>query len=115
MMLNLAMARLPRGSRPGTVTPLVSEPDLRRIFGFGAVDPFGDRYPCGMFRVNREGLMTTAIRKTWIKIFDERGASMVEYAPLIALIALVVIAGAAALGIAMGDRYNEFGSTVQNA
>jgi len=59
--------------------------------------------------------MNTAIRKAWIRIFDERGASMVEYALLIALIALVVIAGAAILGTALGVKFGDFGSTVQDA
>jgi len=68
-----------------------------------------------MFTVSPEGSMNTVIRKAWIKVFDERGASMVEYALLIVLIAVVVIAGAALLGVALGDKFTDFGSTVDNA
>jgi Flp pilus assembly pilin Flp len=40
---------------------------------------------------------------------------MVEYALLIGLIALVVIAGAILLGDALAGKYSDFGSEVQNA
>ena len=40
---------------------------------------------------------------------------MVEYALLVGLIALVVIAGAVLLGGALGTKFNEIGSTVSEA
>ncbi len=43
---------------------------------------------------------------------DEEGASMVEYALLVALIAVVVIAGALFLGGAIETKFDEVGSTV---
>jgi pilus assembly protein Flp/PilA len=43
----------------------------------------------------------------------EEGASMVEYAFLIALIAVVVIAGALFLGNELSDKYSEVGDTIE--
>jgi len=50
-----------------------------------------------------------------VRVIDARGASLVEYALLIGLIALVVIAGAVLLGDALVTKYSDFGSEVQNA
>ncbi|MCH7788203.1 MAG: Flp family type IVb pilin [Acidobacteria bacterium] len=51
---------------------------------------------------------------TWIQahIDDERGASLVEYALLVALIAVVCIAAVQALGGAANDSLSEVGSAV---
>jgi pilus assembly protein Flp/PilA len=46
---------------------------------------------------------------------DEEGASMPEYALLVALIAVVVIAGATLLGNAVNDKLNLVGNTVTGA
>ena len=46
-------------------------------------------------------------------IEDEGGASMVEYALLVALIAVVVIAGALFLGTAINDKFSEVGATLE--
>ncbi len=43
---------------------------------------------------------------------DEMGASMVEYALLVALIAVVVIAAALFLGTEINDKFSEVGQTV---
>ena len=43
---------------------------------------------------------------------DEEGASMVEYAFLIALIAIIVIAGALVLGNQLDTKFEEVGSSV---
>ncbi len=43
---------------------------------------------------------------------DEKGASMVEYALLVALIAVVVIAAALFLGTEINDKFSEVGQTV---
>ncbi len=45
-------------------------------------------------------------------IADSRGASMVEYSLLIALIAMAVIAGAILFGTELSDKFNEFGDTM---
>ncbi len=45
-------------------------------------------------------------------IEDEQGASMVEYALLVALIAVVVIAAALFLGTEINDKFSEVGQTV---
>ncbi len=52
---------------------------------------------------------------TWIKahIDDERGASLVEYALLVALIAVVCIAAVQALGNAASDNLSEVSSAIQ--
>jgi pilus assembly protein Flp/PilA len=52
----------------------------------------------------------TAYQSRFVK--DEEGASMVEYALLVALIAVVVIAGALILGGAVETKFDEVGSTV---
>ncbi len=43
---------------------------------------------------------------------DEEGASMVEYALLVALIAVVVIAAALFLGTQINDKFSEVGATL---
>ena len=47
-------------------------------------------------------------------IKDETGATMVEYALLVALIAVVVIAAALFLGTEISDKFSEVGGTVDN-
>jgi pilus assembly protein Flp/PilA len=54
----------------------------------------------------------TAIQSRFIR--DEEGASMVEYALLVALIAVVVIAAALFLGTEISDKFSEVGDTVDN-
>jgi pilus assembly protein Flp/PilA len=44
---------------------------------------------------------------------DEEGASMVEYALLVALIAVVVIAAALFLGTEIGEKFSEVGNTLE--
>jgi len=45
---------------------------------------------------------------------DEDGASMVEYALLVALIAVVVIAAALFLGTEINDKFSEVGNTLSS-
>jgi pilus assembly protein Flp/PilA len=45
---------------------------------------------------------------------DEEGASMVEYALLVALIAVVVIAAALFLGTEINDKFSEVGNTLSS-
>ncbi len=52
----------------------------------------------------------TAYQSRFLK--DEEGASMVEYALLVALIAVVVIAAALFLGTEINDKFSEVGGTV---
>jgi len=47
--------------------------------------------------------------------YSENGASMVEYALLIALIAIVVFAAAKFFGNALSDTYGEIGDELLNA
>ncbi len=54
-------------------------------------------------------------RRVWAGILDVRGASMVEYALLIGLIALIVIAGAILLGDSLVSDFSGFASEVENA
>ncbi len=54
----------------------------------------------------------TAYQARFIK--DEEGASMVEYALLVALIAVVVIAAALFLGEEISDKFSEVGDTLQS-
>lgn len=52
--------------------------------------------------------------KTWINAHtkDERGASLVEYALLVALIAVVCIAAVSALGDSASDTFDAVTSTL---
>jgi Flp pilus assembly pilin Flp len=45
---------------------------------------------------------------------NEAGASMVEYAFLIGLIAVVVVASALFLGTSLNDKFSEVGDTMAN-
>ena len=51
---------------------------------------------------------------TWIqaRMDDERGASLVEYALLVALIAVVCIAAVTALGSAASENFNEVATEI---
>ncbi len=46
---------------------------------------------------------------------DEEGASMVEYALLVALIAMVVIAAALFLGESVSEKFSEVGDTLSKS
>jgi pilus assembly protein Flp/PilA len=50
--------------------------------------------------------MKTYLRKFAAFIHDEGGASAIEYALLVALIALAITAGATTLGTKIGDMFN---------
>ena len=57
--------------------------------------------------------MNLFIFKTWVHAKfsnDERGASLVEYVLLVALIALVVIAAVTILGNVINSRFSQAGS-----
>ncbi len=54
----------------------------------------------------------TAYQSRFIQ--DEEGASMVEYALLVALIAVVVIAAALFLGEEISDKFSEVGDTLNS-
>ena len=53
--------------------------------------------------------MNEVVRHIWIRLIDERGASMVEYALLIALIAITALIAVAFFGTRLSDSFN--GST----
>jgi pilus assembly protein Flp/PilA len=55
--------------------------------------------------------MWTAYQSRFVR--DETGASMVEYALLVALIAVVVIAAALFLGDQIGSKFSEVGNTLE--
>ena len=55
----------------------------------------------------------TAYQSRFIQ--DEEGASMVEYALLVALIAVVVIAAALFLGNQISDKFSEVGAKIGRA
>jgi pilus assembly protein Flp/PilA len=63
------------------------------------------------------GTMNLLVLKTWLQAKfakDERGASLVEYVLLVALIALAVIAAVIFLGGVLNDKFNETGSTLSD-
>jgi pilus assembly protein Flp/PilA len=62
--------------------------------------------------------MNLFVVRTWIQArltTTERGASMVEYILLVALIALAVLAAVSFLGGQMTSKFNTEGSTISSA
>jgi Flp pilus assembly pilin Flp len=62
--------------------------------------------------------MNLFVLRTWLQARftgTERGASMVEYILLVALIALAVIAAVSFLGRGMTDKFNTEGSQISSA
>lgn len=60
--------------------------------------------------------MLASIRAFMAKVSDgDRGAGLVEYALLVALIALAVIIAMTALGVSIGDLFNGIGDTLDTA
>jgi pilus assembly protein Flp/PilA len=62
--------------------------------------------------------MNLLIVRTWLQVrfaSTERGASMVEYILLVALIALAVIAAVSFLGGTMTGKFNTEGSQISSA
>ena len=60
--------------------------------------------------------MDLFILKTWLEskfISDERGASMVEYGLLLALLAVIAIVAVKALGGSVSTKFSEVNSSVQ--
>ncbi len=55
--------------------------------------------------------LTSAVRRF---VRDEEGATMAEYALLVAVIALVALAGAKTLGTNIGARFNTAANNVAN-
>jgi pilus assembly protein Flp/PilA len=47
------------------------------------------------------------MRKLWKKLRDKEGQSLVEYALILALVAIVVIAALTTLGTTVGNKVNE--------
>jgi pilus assembly protein Flp/PilA len=61
--------------------------------------------------------MNLFVLRTWLQAkFDkeQRGASLVEYVLLVALIALIVIAAVAFLGNVLNSKFDESGSRLSN-
>ena len=62
--------------------------------------------------------MNLFVLRTWLEArftATERGASMVEYILLVALICLAVIAAVSFLGRGMTDKFNTEGSQISSA
>ena len=62
--------------------------------------------------------MNLFVTRTWLEArftATERGASMVEYILLVALIALAVLAAVSFLGKGMNDKFNTEGSQLSSA
>jgi len=70
------------------------------------------------FRLSTErGCMNLFVLKTWLQARfakDERGANLVEYILLVALIALAVIAAVIFLRGEVSDKFDETGSKLSN-
>ena len=67
---------------------------------------------------NEGASMNLFVLKTWLQAkfsHDERGASMVEYILLVALIALAVIAAVVFLRSQVQDKFSDAGSKLSNS
>ena len=62
-------------------------------------------------------MMTYQFINSWLqsKIDSERGASLVEYALLVALIAVVCIAAVTLLGTSASSKFNTVGNSINGA
>jgi pilus assembly protein Flp/PilA len=72
----------------------------------------------GTGRARRGKTMNLFVLRTWLQVrftATERGASMVEYILLVALIALAVIAAVSFLGGTMTGKFNNEGSQLSSA
>jgi pilus assembly protein Flp/PilA len=70
------------------------------------------------FEQRRGKTMNLFVLRTWLQArftATERGASMVEYILLVALIALAVIAAVSFLGGQMNNKFNTEGSQISSA
>lgn len=56
----------------------------------------------------------TRIQSAYMALRDERGASLVEYALLVALIAVVCIAAVTLLGSAAEDKFSSIASAIDS-
>ena len=58
--------------------------------------------------------MNAAIRRLWVNLMDSRGAGMVEYARLVALIAIALIAAVTAVGSGLMTSFTSSAEAVDN-
>ena len=64
--------------------------------------------------VSSEVRMNAAIRRLWVNLMDSRGAGMVEYALLVALIAIALIAAVTAVGSGLMTSFTSSAEAVDN-
>ena len=57
----------------------------------------------------------TWIQTRWMDFRDDRGASLVEYALLLVLIAVVAIIAITLVGTEVNSTFNDIGTSMQNA
>jgi Flp pilus assembly pilin Flp len=55
------------------------------------------------------------LRPVWVRFHDEKGQAMPEYGLLVALIALVVVLGATAIGLAVTGTLDDVASGITGA
>jgi pilus assembly protein Flp/PilA len=73
-------------------------------FGAGPILKSGGTSPIGSIGQKRS-LAMAILTKLFLKMNEERGASLVEYALLVALIALVCIAAVTSLGGTVNSKF----------
>jgi Flp pilus assembly pilin Flp len=73
---------------------------------------------CGSEKLRRGNQMNLFVTRTWLQAKfakDEKGASMVEYILLVALIALAVIAAVVFLKNQVNSKFNDAGSKLSSS
>jgi pilus assembly protein Flp/PilA len=82
----------------------------------GAARRHGSRNAASLRAPIEETIMDLFILKTWIQAKfntgDERGASMVEYGLLLALIAVIAIVAVKALGTSVSTKFSSVNSSL---
>jgi len=67
-----------------------------------------------MVMMSSEVRMNAAIRRLWVNLMDSRGAGMVEYALLVAFIAIALIAAVTAVGTGLMASFTGSAEAVDN-
>jgi pilus assembly protein Flp/PilA len=82
-----------------------NQPTLQRVPGSGNATSIGG--------IEMNTLLTRFAVKIQSKfVSDDKGATAVEYGLIVGLIAVVLIAGATALGLALNGQFNDISTTI---
>ena len=90
-------------SHRSTEREFATEPSTGAIGAIGLFAPARSR---GIVVVSSEVRVNATIRRLWVMLMDSRGAGMVEYALLVALIALALIVAVTGVGTGLFNSFS---------